>query len=170
LGFSLNQYRKLVFIYNIYSNDIHPSPMHGPLLYVKQFKFKCQSINLINTTIIEPIETSQKSTPDSTTSHFFDFRLRSVVAPMPTVHIWKRTICPLYGSYDIPSRNCLTNIYFKKILENVGDIICKQSPCDICDYKTLNSAYSPRIILHDYSKLVRAKCVRPAEQLRWPLF
>ena len=49
--------------------------------------FRSHAMNLINTTIIETSETSQKSTPDSTTSHFFDFRLRSVVAPMPTVHI-----------------------------------------------------------------------------------
>ena len=76
--------------------------------------FRSHAMNLINTTIIETSETSQKSTPDSTTSHFFDFRLRSVVAPMPTVHIWKKTICPFYGSHVIPSQNCLTNIYFKR--------------------------------------------------------
>ena len=48
---------------------------------------RSHALNLINTTIIDNSETSQKSSPDSSASHFFDFRLRSVVAPMPTVHI-----------------------------------------------------------------------------------
>ena len=44
------------------------------------------ALNLINTTITENSENSQKRSPDSNTTHFFDFRMRGV-APMPTVHI-----------------------------------------------------------------------------------